>query len=83
MIFFVNLKTILEHPVTSIVIVGVIVICALIAYDKSLKSRKYYKCPECGESFGSEHMDAKCCKVCGAQLIETNNTDVNDKAGDN
>ena len=37
MIFFVNLKTVLEHPLTAIVIVGIIVVCALIAYDKSVK----------------------------------------------
>lgn len=80
MIWIINLKTVLEHPVTSICIVAILVISALIAYDKSLKSRKYYKCPECGESFRSEHMDAKCCKVCGAQLVETYDKDVNDKA---
>ena len=80
MIFFVNLKTLLKHPVTAIVFIVVIIVCALIAYDKSLKSRKYYKCPKCGESFRTEHMEAKCCKVCGAKLIETNDTNVNDKA---
>ena len=80
MIFFVNLKTILEHPITSIIFIGVLIVCALIAYDKSLKSRKYYKCPECGESFRSEHMESQCCKVCGAQLVETNDVNVNDKA---
>ena len=50
------------------------------AYKKSVKSRKYYKCPECGESFRSEHMDAQCCKVCGAKLVETDDINVNDKA---
>lgn len=80
MVWILNLKTVFEHPITSIIIVLVIVITALIAYDKSVKSRKYYKCPECGESFRTEHMDSKCCKVCGAQLVETNDTNVNDKA---
>lgn len=80
MIWILNLKTVFEHPITSIVLILVIVIAALIAYDKSVKSRKYYKCPQCGESFRTEHMDSKCCKVCGAELVETNDTNVNDKA---
>ena len=79
MIFFINLKTLFEHPITTIVIIAVAVLCALIAYKKSLKSRKYYKCPECGESFKSEQMESQCCKVCGAQLVETNDINVNDK----
>lgn len=80
MIFLVNLKTLLENPVITIVIVCITVICALIAYNKSIKSRKYYRCPECGESFRTEHMDAKCCKVCGAKLVATSKENVNDKA---
>lgn len=80
MIWIIDLKTLIENPLTTIVIIGLIVVCALIAYDKSLKSRKYYKCPECGESFRSEHMESQCCKVCGARLIETSDTNVNDKA---
>ena len=43
MIFFVNLKTLLENPVITIVIVCITVIFALIAYNKSVKSRKYYR----------------------------------------
>ena len=39
------------------------------------------KCPQCGESFRSEHMDSQCCKVCGAKLEQTYDTNVNDKAG--
>ena len=80
MIFFINLETVLKNPVTSIIIACVIVACALFAYDKAVKSRKCYRCPECGESFRTEHMDAKCCKVCGAKLVETNEENVNDKA---
>ena len=50
------------------------------AYNNSVKSRKYYICPHCGESFRSERMISKCCKVCGTQLEEKNDTDVNDSA---
>ena len=80
MIWIVNLKTLLEHPLFTTVAVVVFILCAIIAYNKSINSRKYYKCPECGESFRSEHMTSKSCKVCGAQLEETNDTNVNDKA---
>jgi len=80
MIWIINLKTVLEHPITAICLIVVFVVCALIAYDKAIKSRKYYRCPECGESFRSEHMESQCCKVCGAKLVETYDTNVNDKA---
>ena len=80
MIWFINLKTILEHPLICFAIFAVVILCGLIAYDRSVKSRKYYKCSECGESFRSEHMQSKHCKVCGAELIETDDTNVNDKA---
>ncbi|CCY63094.1 MAG: hypothetical protein ACLSA2_06930 [Candidatus Gastranaerophilaceae bacterium] len=62
-----------------LILIGFIWFC-IWAYKKSVKSRKYYRCPQCGESFRSEHMDSKCCKVCGAQLDETEEKDVNDKA---
>ncbi len=50
------------------------------SYKKSVKSRKFYICPQCGESFRSEHMESKCCKVCGAELEEKADKDVNDSA---
>lgn len=80
MIFFVNFETLLEHWVLTLLVIIFLTISGVIVYKKAVKSRKYYKCPQCGESFRSEYMDSKCCKVCGAELTETNNTDVNDRA---
>lgn len=48
-------------------------------YKKAVASRKYYICPGCGESFRTEFMDAKCCKVCGTSLEYKDSQDVTDK----
>ena len=56
-----------------------VIVIGIIGFIKSVMSRKYYRCPVCGESFRSENMDSKTCKVCGANLEETNDSNVNDK----
>jgi len=43
---------------------------AAIFYYFSLKSRKTYYCPECGEIIMVEHMDTSRCGVCGSSLKE-------------
>ena len=80
MLFEKILKFIYEEPLMNILILLLFIWACVWAYQKSLKSRKYYNCPQCGESFRSEHMHSKHCKVCGAELEETNDTNVNDKA---
>ena len=63
-----------------LLLIGFIWLC-IWAYKTSVKSRRYYICPNCGESFRSEHMNSKCCKVCGTKLEEKiDDDDVNDKA---
>ena len=48
-------------------------ICLLaLIYNRSLKSKRSYKCPHCGAEIKTEHMSAKNCDNCGAQLEETN-----------
>ena len=69
-----------ENLLLSILIAIVVIYFCIQIYKNSLKSRKYYKCPNCGESFRSEYMESKCCKVCGSELIETDDKNVNDKA---
>jgi hypothetical protein len=59
--------------------IGLVIIIGIIGFIKSVRSRKYYKCPQCGESFRSENMESKTCKVCGAELEETNDPIVTDK----
>lgn len=81
MLFEKIIKFIYNDPLLNIIVFILLVVAFIWAYKKSVKSRKYYKCPQCGESFRSEHMDAQSCKVCGAQLAETNDKNVNDKAG--
>lgn len=56
-----------------------IVIIGIIGFIKSIHSRKYYKCPICGESFRSENMESKTCKVCGSNLEETFDKNITDK----
>ncbi len=56
-----------------------IIIIGIIGFIKSVRSRKFYKCPSCGESFRSENMESMTCKVCGANLEETNDSNVTDK----
>lgn len=81
MLFEKALKFIYEDPLMNILISILFIWFCVWAYNKSVKSRKYYKCPQCAESFRTEHMESKRCKVCGAELEETNDTNVNDKAG--
>lgn len=80
MLFETALKFIYNNILLNILILFAVIVFLVWAYKKSIASRKYYKCPECGESFRSEHMDSMCCKVCGAKLVEINSTDVSDKA---
>ena len=81
MILFAKLETLLDHWVLTLICVVIFIVAATIAYNNAVNSRKYYKCPQCGESFRSEHMDSQFCKVCGAKLEQTYDTNVNDKAG--
>ena len=66
MLFVKIFEFIFENIFLNILIFIAFVWFCVWAYKKSVKSRKYYKCPECGESFRSEHMNSVCCKVCGA-----------------
>ncbi len=79
MILVANLETLLKHWVFTLIFIIVLTITGIFAYRIAVKSRKYYKCPQCGESFCSEHMDSQFCKVCGAKLEQTYDTNVNDK----
>ena len=80
MLFEKVLEFIYESLLLNIIILILFVWACIFVYNKSLKSRKYYKCPKCGESFRSEHMKSKCCKVCGTELEETDDKNVNDSA---
>jgi len=50
------------------IILGAIIILGLFLYYISVRSRKYYKCPKCGEKIRVEHMEAENCNICGAPL---------------
>ena len=44
----------------------------LVFYYFSVRSRKSYRCPQCGERITDvEHMNAKRCGMCGAPLETT------------
>lgn len=57
---------------------GSISLIALFFYLRARKSRKNYKCPECGESFRVEHMSVSRCKVCGTE-VQLTDQDISDK----
>ena len=80
MLFTKALMFIYNSPVLNILLLILIIWFCVAAYRNSLKSRKYYICPNCGESFRSEHMKSKCCKVCGTELEEKNDSNTNDNA---
>lgn len=63
----------------TLIVIILVVIVGIIGFIKSVSSRKFYKCPSCGESFRSENMESMTCKVCGANLEETNDSNVTDK----
>jgi rRNA maturation endonuclease Nob1 len=80
MIFTKALMFIYKSTFLNILLLILLIWFCISAYRNSLKSRKYYICPNCGESFRSEHMKSKCCKVCGTKLEEKNDSDINDNA---
>ena len=51
-----------------LLIYGSIAAIGVIAFLFSVKSRKSYTCPSCGEKIRVEHMDAQRCNVCGTSL---------------
>lgn len=79
MINVICFKSIFQAVVFYTIIGIPILIVATIVYQRSVVSRKYFKCPGCGETFRAEFMDAKCCKVCGTTLERTYDENVTDK----
>ncbi len=41
---------------------------AILLYYLAVRSRKTYRCPECGEEIETEHMETSRCNICGAPL---------------
>jgi len=64
---------------SAVLFYGGIFLFGLLFYYLARKSRKVYKCPECGESFKVELMDATRCKVCGTEVDLSNESDISDK----
>ena len=75
MITILQFKSIFEMIIFYTVIFIVIAIPAYYFYRKSVKSRKFYKCPTCNEIYRVEHMESTCCKICGSQVYEVNEND--------
>ena len=52
-----------------ILILVILPILCIVVYFFSVRSRKSYRCPQCGESITNvEYMQAKRCGMCGAPL---------------
>ena len=64
---------------TWIIIITIVVVFGFFVYQRAVGTRKYYKCSECNESFRTEFMDAKICKVCGADINLSESDSVSDK----
>lgn len=61
-----------------LIVIGILI--SIRAYARAVRSRKIYKCSECGESFRVELMEASHCKVCGAPVNLSNISEVSDKS---
>lgn len=51
-----------------VLIYPAIIVLAIFFYFLSVRSRKSYRCPQCGEKIRVEHMKASRCGMCGAPL---------------
>ena len=49
-------------------IIFVVFALAILFFTLSVQSRKHYTCPNCGERYTTEHLDASHCNSCGAPL---------------
>jgi ribosomal protein S27AE len=63
MFFFYNLDR-----YEFLIIIVVLIILSVIFYYFSVRSRKKYKCPECGEFVNVEYMETTRCGMCGSLL---------------
>ena len=70
MLTILNFDSLIEAVIFYAITIVVVSIPAYYYYKKALKTRKTYKCKECGEIYKTEHMESTCCKVCGAQVDE-------------
>ena len=70
MITVIHFKSLIEAFLFYAILFILIAIPAFYFYKKSIKTRKTYKCRECGETYQTEHMESLCCKVCGAEVDE-------------
>ena len=50
------------------IIVGFFITLSVLFYFLAVRSRKTYKCPECGESVQVEHTETARCGMCGSLL---------------
>ncbi|PID76521.1 MAG: hypothetical protein CSB24_06225 [Deltaproteobacteria bacterium] len=50
------------------ILVALVLAAGGIFYYFSVKSRKTYECPECGEKLAVEHMESARCGMCGSEL---------------
>ncbi|MDM8549360.1 hypothetical protein QUF72_04745 [Desulfobacterales bacterium HSG2] len=50
------------------IIIGFFIALSVVFYFLAVRSRKTYKCPECGESVRVEQMETARCGMCGSLL---------------
>ncbi|MCP4346662.1 MAG: hypothetical protein GY795_14190 [Desulfobacterales bacterium] len=53
-----------------IIIICIVIVFGGFFYYLAVRSRKTYRCPECGESVRVEHMETARCGMCGSLLEE-------------
>lgn len=52
----------------TFIVFPILLILAVFFYFLSVRSRKSYNCPQCGEKVRVEHMKASRCGMCGTPL---------------
>ncbi len=51
-----------------LIITPIIIVLGILFYCRSVNSRKYYRCPDCGERVRAELGRTSHCPMCGTQL---------------
>lgn len=52
----------------AVILLAILAVVAAICFYFAVRSRKSYRCPECGEKIRVEHMETARCGMCGSQL---------------
>lgn len=52
----------------AVILLVLLAVAAIVCFYFAVRSRKRYRCPECGEQVRVEHMETARCGMCGSLL---------------